>query len=69
MKPAALLVAVAAARASADPGPGLDWFPHRTFRFVIDLERTWFSLGAKSDTGAVDRTPETSIIGRAQTVF
>jgi phosphate-selective porin OprO/OprP len=50
-------------------GAGVDWFPNRTFRFVLDLERTWFRLGAKGDTGAVDRVPETSIIGRAQTVF
>jgi hypothetical protein len=39
------------------------------FRFVLDLERTWFRLGAKGDSGAVDHAPETSIIGRAQTVF
>jgi phosphate-selective porin OprO/OprP len=50
-------------------GAGVDWFPNRTFRFVIDLERTWFRLGAKGDSGPVDRASETSIIGRAQTVF
>jgi phosphate-selective porin OprO/OprP len=53
------------ARRAWSTGAGLDWFPNRTFRFVIDLERTWFRLGAA--TG--DRPPETSIIGRAQTVF
>jgi phosphate-selective porin OprO/OprP len=46
-------------------GAGVDWFPNKTFRFVIDLERTWFRLGANDG----DRPPETSIIGRAQTVF
>jgi phosphate-selective porin OprO/OprP len=46
-------------------GAGADWFANKTFRLVLDLERTWFTLGAK--TG--DRAPETSIIGRVQTAF
>ena len=46
-------------------GAGLDWFPNRTFRFVLDYDRTWFRLGAK----AGDRPPETSIVARAQTLF
>lgn len=46
-------------------GAGLDWFPNRTFRFVLDWDRTWFKLGAK----AGDRPAETSIVGRVQTLF
>jgi phosphate-selective porin OprO/OprP len=46
-------------------GGGLDWFPNRTFRFVLDYDRTWFRLGAK--TG--DRPTESTIIGRVQTAF
>jgi phosphate-selective porin OprO/OprP len=51
-------------------GAGIDWFPNKNFRFVIDVERTWFRFGAKDDTGmTIDRVPETSVVGRAQTVF
>lgn len=46
-------------------GAGLDWFPNKTFRVVLDYDRTWFRLGAK--TG--DRPTETSIVGRVQTAF
>ena len=46
-------------------GAGIDWFPNRTFRFVLDYDRTWFRLGAK----AGDRPTETSIVARAQTLF
>ena len=46
-------------------GAGLDWFPNRTFRFVLDYDRTWFRLGAK--TG--DRPTESTIVGRVQTSF
>jgi phosphate-selective porin OprO/OprP len=46
-------------------GGGVDWLPNRSFRFVLDLERTWFTRGATMG----DRPAETSLIGRVQTVF
>jgi phosphate-selective porin OprO/OprP len=46
-------------------GVGADWFANRAFRAVIDLERTWFELGAKSG----NRAPETSIEARVQLAF
>lgn len=46
-------------------GAGVDWFPNKNLRFVLDLERTSFRLGAKGG----DRPDETSIVGRVQTVF
>jgi phosphate-selective porin OprO/OprP len=46
-------------------GAGLDWFPNKQIRFVFDVEHTWYWLGAK----AGDRPPETSLVGRVQTVF
>ena len=46
-------------------GGGTDWFVNKVFRVVLDVERTWYTLGAKDG----NRPPETSIIGRAQTVF
>ena len=46
-------------------GIGVDWFANRAFRGVLDLERTWFTLGAK--TG--DRASETTLLGRVQLVF
>ena len=46
-------------------GVGADWFANRAFRAVIDLERTWFDLGAKVG----NRLPETSIEGRVQLAF
>jgi phosphate-selective porin OprO/OprP len=54
------------ARRAWSAGGGVDWFANKTFRLVLDLERTWFRLGASM---ATDRAPETSIIGRVQTVF
>jgi phosphate-selective porin OprO and OprP len=50
-------------------GVGVDWFANRAFRGVLDLERTWFSLGAKTGATASDRAAETSIIARVQLVF
>jgi phosphate-selective porin OprO/OprP len=50
-------------------GIGVDWFANRSFRAVLDLERTWFSLGAKTGATASDRAAETSIIARVQLVF
>jgi phosphate-selective porin OprO/OprP len=46
-------------------GIGVDWFANKAFRAVVDLERTYFTLGAK--TG--DRAPETSIEARVQLAF
>ncbi len=51
------------ARKAISAGAGADWLPDRHLRFVLDLERTWFTGGAK--TG--DRPAETSIVGRIQT--
>jgi len=42
-------------------GVGADWFPNKSFRFVLDLERTQLDGGP--------RASETSIVGRVQTVF
>jgi phosphate-selective porin OprO/OprP len=53
------------ARKAWSAGAGVDWFPNKSFRFVLDLERTTYTLGAKLG----DRSAETSIVGRAQTVF
>lgn len=53
------------ARRAWSAGVGVDWFANKAFRFVLDLERTWYTLGSK--TG--DRAAETSITGRAQLVF
>ena len=53
------------ARRAWSAGGGVNWYPNRSFRFVLDYERTWYRLGAK----AGDRPPENSIIGRVQTVF
>jgi phosphate-selective porin OprO/OprP len=46
-------------------GGGVNWYPNKNFRFVVDFERTWYRLGAKDG----DRAPENSIVGRVQTVF
>jgi phosphate-selective porin OprO/OprP len=54
------------ARRAWSAGIGGDWFATKVFRVVVNLERTWFRLGAP---GATDRAPETSIIARVQTVF
>jgi phosphate-selective porin OprO/OprP len=53
------------ARKAVSAGGGLDWLPNRSFRFALDLERTWFKGGATVG----DRHAETSIVGRVQTVF
>ena len=44
---------------------GVNWYPNKNFRFVVDYERTWYRLGAKDG----DRVPENSVVGRVQTVF
>lgn len=53
------------ARQATSAGVGADWLANRAFRFMLDVDRTWYVLGAP--TG--DRPSETSIIGRAQAVF
>ena len=53
------------ARRAWSAGIGGDWFANRAVRFVLDVDRTWYTRGAK--TG--DRPAETSIIGRAQLAF
>lgn len=61
-----------AARRAYSAGAGVDWFPNKSLRFVLDLETTWFRLGAKDSatpTVAADRATETSVVGRVQTVF
>jgi phosphate-selective porin OprO/OprP len=40
-------------------GAGVDWYPNRTIRFMVDLDHTWFA----------DRPNETSITCRAQAAF
>lgn len=47
-------------------GGGVDWFPNKNFRFVLDFERTWYDRGAK-DGG--NKPAETSMVGRVQTIF
>jgi phosphate-selective porin OprO/OprP len=46
-------------------GVGTSWYPNRTIRFMLDVERSVYTRGAM--TG--DRPPETTIIGRAQAAF
>jgi phosphate-selective porin OprO/OprP len=53
------------ARRAWSAGGGVNWYPNKNFRFVVDYERTWYRLGAKDG----DRTPENSVVGRVQTVF
>ena len=52
-------------RGAWSTGAGIDWFANKAFRAVLDVDRTWFALGAK--TG--DRPPETSIVARVQLAF
>lgn len=57
------------ARRAWSGGVGVDWWANRSFRALFDLERTWFTGGAKTGTAVADRIEETSIIGRVQLVF
>jgi phosphate-selective porin OprO/OprP len=50
-------------------GAGVNWYANKNIRFVLDYERTWFRYGAKDGTTTIDRAPESSIVGRVQTVF
>lgn len=53
------------ARRAYSAGGGASWYPNKNFRFVVDVERTWYRLGAKDG----DRAAENSVVGRVQTVF
>ena len=62
------------ARRAWSTGAGVDWFANRSFRAVLDVEHTWFTLGAKpaaadKTLAAADRAAETVVIGRVQLVF
>jgi phosphate-selective porin OprO/OprP len=57
------------ARRAWEEGVGVDWYANRSFRALLNLERTEFTLGAKTGTAVSDREAETSIIGRVQLVF
>lgn len=46
-------------------GGGVDWFPNKNLRFVLDFERTWYDRGAKIG----DKPAESSLVGRVQTIF
>jgi len=46
-------------------GGGVDWFPNKNLRFVLDFERTWYDRGAKVG----DKPAESSLVGRVQTIF
>lgn len=46
-------------------GAGVDWFPNRNIRIILDYEHTWYAGGGK--TG--DKPDEDSIVGRFQLVF
>ncbi|MBV8761482.1 MAG: porin, partial [Deltaproteobacteria bacterium] len=53
------------ARRAWSAGAGVDWFPNKLVRFVLDVDHTWYTRGLA--TG--DRAAETSIVGRAQLAF
>ncbi|MFT3697405.1 MAG: porin [Kofleriaceae bacterium] len=46
-------------------GVGVDWFANRSFRAVLNLDHTWYTLGAKQG----DRAAETVLLARVQLVF
>ena len=50
-------------------GAGLNWYLDRSFRIMLDYDRTGFLGGASSGGQEIDRTPEQVLIGRAQIVF
>ncbi len=66
---ATLMDPTAAARRVGAAGLGLDWFVSGNVRAVVDVERTWYRLGAAGVVGAVDRAPETTAVVRLQTTF
>jgi len=53
------------ARRAWSAGVGTDWFLNRNIRFILDVDRTWYTRGFKPG----DRPEETSLIGRAQAAF
>ncbi|CAN5417569.1 hypothetical protein BH11MYX1_BH11MYX1_20950 [soil metagenome] len=57
------------ARRAWSGGVGVDWWANRSFRALLDVERTWFTGGAKAAGAVTDRIAETSLIGRIQLVF
>ncbi len=61
--------ATKSARRAWSVGGGIDWFMNRSIRLTFDLEHTWFTLGAKGETGPIDRVAETSLVSRVQAVF
>jgi phosphate-selective porin OprO/OprP len=61
--------ATKSARRAWSAGGGLDWFMNRNIRLTVDVEHTWFTLGAKGETGATDRAAETSLVSRVQASF
>jgi phosphate-selective porin OprO and OprP len=54
------------ARKAWSAGGGADWFCNQNFRFMLDVEHTWYARGA---SGGADKPAETSIVGRVQTAF
>ncbi|HVI75093.1 MAG TPA: porin [Anaeromyxobacteraceae bacterium] len=50
-------------------GAGINWYLDRSFRIMLDYDRTGFLGGASSGGQEIDRTPEQVLIGRAQIVF
>lgn len=62
-----------AARRAYAAGAGLDWFPNKSLRFVLDFEATWFRFGARPEAGstelAADRATERTLLARVQTAF
>jgi len=54
------------ARKAWSAGGGCDWFLNQNFRFMLDVEQTWYERGA---SGGGNKPAETSIVGRVQTAF
>ncbi|MBC7974699.1 MAG: porin, partial [Myxococcales bacterium] len=46
-------------------GGGVDWFPNKNFRIILDFEHTWYDGGAREG----DKEAESSLVGRFQTIF
>ena len=57
------------ARRVYSAGVGVNWYANKNVRFVLDYERTWFTLGASDGTIAVDRPVESGFVGRVQMAF
>ncbi|HZZ85986.1 MAG TPA: porin [Anaeromyxobacteraceae bacterium] len=50
-------------------GAGVNWYLDRSFRLMLDYDRTRFFGGASSRGQEIARTPEQVLVGRAQLVF